>query len=753
MAEIRDESKGRSDNVRFLLGALSVAVYADVAASVFLRGYSAKVLGMPMAATSVGMGLLALVVLLAAYWIWSAGKAGIGESIEGLLPWGPFAALAGVMMLFTTAQAGAIKAPMGAYVWAGALAVVAFVVAWMATGGKPRAARAVVFVIYLATMSAVAGSLSTTPLWERPAAAIMTAETATQPGAAAGTEAPGGPAPVPVVKPPTTTVGADRIGVLAGKGSGMSVEKVVIRGDWRDAAVILPEGFLSTKVRLPEGAKVTFSAAARGDLGESKAVVTLVHGGGQQVLWEKKGGEISRGPWEDVSVPLTVSGEGELVFEVTSSKSDGAVFFANPRLRVARGKRPNVILLVNDTMRADHLGLYGYNKATSAEIDDAAKTGVVFEDCIVQAPWTIPSMGTIFTSLYPTTHGMVAADKGLSPLLDTLGEAFNAAGFFTGCIQTNPNLSPEAGVAQGFNEYRMIPMKRPTEEDKSFYMRAQGVNELVEEWIHAHRDTTFFLYVHYMDTHMPYTPLAEFDTFGPDPESKYNGALAYFSHQFGRLFDRLRADGVLDDTIVVLTSDHGEQFWEHGTARHGNCLHAEELNVPLVFWLPGAGEGLRVGPRVGAIDIAPTLVAIAGAKPFAEAQGVSLAGALSGVSFQRTPLFGELLTYKPVGEFLVSLTAGQYRFIIDNPGSDWMTRFELYDMEKDKGEYVNIARENQGTVAAMKGEVEAYLAAQRALHKKLVPEEFAFPISEDRQRMLRAIGYLSPGADGEGSGK
>jgi|GEM_PF-1426782 len=741
MPDDKIERARERGSLETILAAAAIAALANLWAVILLGGYEARLFGLPLGARTVGWPLVILVAALAARWALRVKRGGLRDQLAGLVPLGPFAALLGLVFFFTTVQSAARPAGTAAYVVGAALGVIAFLLAWMTYGREySKGARAVVFVIYLAGSGGLAGALGQVELWKAPQSRADALQVS---GEGAEAQKVYAPSPTSTV----TSVQGEKSGLLAGGGSGVSVEKFAVGTDWRNAAAVSPEGFLSAKVSFAANARLDFSVAVRGEMPSGTAAVTVVIAGEQHKLWETQTAKLSTSAWGDVSLPLGVTGDAEIVFEVNGPKAQGAVLFANPRIAGEAAMKTNVILLVEDTLRADRLGVGGYQRPTSPQIDALCRRAVVFDECLAQAPWTIPSMGTIFTSLYPTAHGMVSAEKGLSPSLETAAEAFQRGGFFTGAIQTNPNLTPEAGVAQGFDEYLLLPMRKPTAEDRSVYERAGTANALVVSWLARHADAPFFLYVHYMDTHMPYVPPPAFDRFGPDPSSKYDGSLAYFSNELGRLFAVLAAKGVLDNTVVVLTSDHGEQFWEHGAARHGNCLHAEEMHVPLIAWTPGRKGALRVPERVGTIDIAPTLLDVAGAPALASAQGVSLGPALEGQGAHALPQFGELLAYKPVGEFHVSLTRDNWRFIIANPTNDWMIRYELYDLGADKGEYVNVASRNQALVVAMKGEVDAYLARQKDQHARLVPQEFVFPLSQERMRMLRAIGYLNPGAD------
>ncbi len=733
-------SSGPAANARFVVGTLAVVIFANLAAVLISGGFVVGVFGGRFTVDSPGWLLALLVVSLVVYRALSFRNESTGRFFAGILPLGAPLAAVGLVAFFAVMRAPSGPARVNSCIFYCIGVMAAFIVAWVIFGPPfPKAARVIIFAVYLATCAGLGNAACGCGSSGGLSRVGKTPTAAGNPGCSSVGLSTADNTP--------TTVAADRTGLLSGNGTGLAIEKVALGNDWRDAAVISPNGFLSAKILLPENAHLDFSVAAEGHGALGDAVVTLVRGGAQQELWRRSADVLPRDVWQDVSVALGDAGPGEVVFEVNGPAGGASALFANPRIWSTATPRTNVILLVEDALRADRMGIYGYARPTSPEIDLLCRRAVVFEECLAQAPWTIPSMGTILTSLYPTAHGMVAADKGLSPRLDTLAEAFSAGGYFTGAIQANPNLTPESGIAQGFNEYLMLGMKKPTARDPRRYVRAGTVNTRISEWLDRNGSRPFFLYAHYMDTHMPYVPPARFDKFGRDPSGRYSGELAYFSNEFAKLFAHLETKGLLDNTIVVLTADHGEQFWEHGAARHGNCLHGEEIHVPLIAWLPGWQTALRVKRRVRSIDIAPTLLDLAGLPRLSDAEGRSLAAAISGAPLAAAPVFGELLTFKPPGQYLVSLTSDHYRFILSNPSSDWMMRYELYDLDTDKGEYINLAGRRQGLAVAMKREVEAYIAAQKKLHSELIPEEFVFPLSKERRKMLQAIGYLSPGAN------
>jgi arylsulfatase len=303
--------------------------------------------------------------------------------------------------------------------------------------------------------------------------------------------------------------------------------------------------------------------------------------------------------------------------------------------------RPNVLLIVVDTLRADHLGTYGYPLDTSPNIDAFASEALKFNYAISAAPWTSPSIASLFTGFYPTAHGVVQhvhhrrmPDDAISADLVTLAEVFQDAGYATSGITANAWVSDQRGYSQGFDQFETID-----------YARAPDVNQLAYQVLErAQASEPFFLYVHYMDPHPPMRSPRNLTsrfaklhrTLSPDHPvlskmvgsvAAYDAAIFYLDGFIGALFEHLKNGGVYADTVIAFVSDHGFPFQEHGEKSHGFKLHNEDTHVPLILKLPGrTGE---VDQTVSTIDLFPTLVQVAGLEPIEGIQGVSLLDGLA----------------------------------------------------------------------------------------------------------------------------
>ena len=244
-------------------------------------------------------------------------------------------------------------------------------------------------------------------------------------------------------------------------------------------------------------------------------------------------------------------------------------------------ERPSLLLVSIDTLRADHVGVYGAVDARTPVIDRLAAEGTRFTTAIASAPLTLPSHASILTGLYPPHHGV--RYNGISRLLpsfDTLTERLRDAGYATGAVVGSAVLAGKYGLDQGFDHYdddtrsRGDPAERPASE----------VTDGALAWL-EHAERPFFLWVHYYDPHERYAPPAPFaDRFAGRP---YDGEVAYVDAELGRLFDSLAARGELDEALIVVTSDHGESLGEHAELTHSYSLYDAVLAVPLVFRGPG----------------------------------------------------------------------------------------------------------------------------------------------------------------------
>lgn len=334
---------------------------------------------------------------------------------------------------------------------------------------------------------------------------------------------------------------------------------------------------------------------------------------------------------------------------------------AQPSMSNNRPAPPNIVLVLYDTLRQDHVGCYGYTRDTTPTIDRIAKQGVRFENAFSTSSWTLPAVASLFTSLSPTAHGAVnSKSKMRAP--STLAKELQSAGYQTVAFVSNPTVSKELGLADGFDLYDDYSVSLASDLDLFDDQHGkQGitairtsplVNQLATQWLTKTRDPKrpFFLVLIYFDPHADYVPPPPYDTqFDPDYTGTENGSGMYGRH-FDTATDRdkrhleARYDGEirytddhvaavlstvdtlnLNNTMLILTADHGEEFWDHGGMYHGRTLYDELIRVPLVIRWPGQVDAGTVRAELTSLlDIMPTALHAAGIPVPGHCQGKSL---------------------------------------------------------------------------------------------------------------------------------
>ena len=432
---------------------------------------------------------------------------------------------------------------------------------------------------------------------------------------------------------------------------------------------------------------------------------------------------------------------------------------APPARTAADPSRPNIIIISIDTLRADHTGVYGYDRPTTPFLDRFAKECAVFENCQAQSSWTPPSVGSLFTSLYPTQHGSLGKDR--IPLAEenrTLAELLGEAGYFTAAFSASPFIHPDFGFGQGFMLFGFDPSEN-----------AAALNRMVLEWLKDRPPSPFFLYVMFFDPHFPYAPPAPFDRkfqTGPDGrplweerrvtriksllelgasvgretyeflKSQYDAEIAFTDSQLELLIEELKARGLLENSILVITSDHGEEFLEHGGFGHGHTLYQELIRVPLIIRLPGPPrEGTRIKTVVRQIDVLPTVLEEAGIALPEKIEGLSLLPLIhepgAGQDRPAYSVTGHMFREETL---LKSLRRGRYQLIV----SEKPDRIELYDLEHDPEQLDNLALKKPELLSFMLDEL---VALEKEMHPS--PVSGAGPATPDRAReLLRRLGYL-----------
>ncbi len=421
-----------------------------------------------------------------------------------------------------------------------------------------------------------------------------------------------------------------------------------------------------------------------------------------------------------------------------------------------RGPHPIIIVDV-DTLAAKHLGAYGYPRDTSPNIDAFATEAIRFEWAFSQAPNTPPSQTSILTGLYPSSHGMVQDEDRVPREVTTLAEAFSALGFVTAAFVDGGYMAPAFGLDQGFDTYLSF--------------KNQGLEKIGPEasrWVEDHAGENFLLLIHTYDVHWPYQPPEPYRStftaglepptpgFEPDqrletlrknkPErlaardlafarARYDGGIRYVDAWFGDFIARLRELSLLERATIVLLSDHGEEFQEHGSVGHDR-LYATVTHIPLLIRLPGGTGARGVSQVVESIDLMPTLLELAGASSPPELQGQSLLPLLRGesdraqVAISESPFFGRRR----------AIAAGNYRLLL----TERTDRAELYHFRADPGEQINLAGSRPRQAEALRQGLENWrnLIGRWQIPSGATDRRTGSELDAETRSQLKALGYL-----------
>lgn len=408
------------------------------------------------------------------------------------------------------------------------------------------------------------------------------------------------------------------------------------------------------------------------------------------------------------------------------------------RSRPAPSARPNVVLIVLDAVRRDHLPVYGYPRDTAPFLTSLARRSVVFEHAYSTSSWTSPAVASLFTSLFPQRHGVVLGTKQiresgyrLSRLpedVDTLPVALRGAGYPGFGVSGNLNVSSLLAFDRGFDEF-----------DADSDPTGTALNKRVKRWQQEKRlRPPYFLFVQYMDAHAPYEPKGPwFEEFLADgrPAAIRRDHVAAYDSEIRFLDDRLRglfvSLGLEKDTVVIVTADHGEELGEKGEVGHGQSLLPELMNIPLIVYGPGFPPR-RVGEPVSLVDVLPTVRELSGAPANPANEGWSLVPVLRGGRWDRPPrpLFAHLLA---IGTSAISeAVIYRDRKLIRGPGH----YVGLFDIARDPEEAHNLAEAQPDEARRLARMLPPFTTRQSTI------DIDAKSLPRDLVEQLRALGYI-----------
>jgi choline-sulfatase len=394
----------------------------------------------------------------------------------------------------------------------------------------------------------------------------------------------------------------------------------------------------------------------------------------------------------------------------------------------AHNSPPDVYLITIDTLRADHVGCYGYKQIETPALDGLAADGVRFTEAFTHSPITNTSHISILTGLLPSVHGVTDFGIPLSPQHVTAAELLKKQGYqtaaFIGAVILDSNtLAP--GLDRGFDFYDNFPAKTDTKERWGrVERRGMEVVEHAEGWFDKHRTGPHFVWVHMYDPHDPYEPPAPFSEKYKD--HLYDGEIAYADSALAHWIAFLKKAGVYDNAIVIVTGDHGEGLGEHGEETHGLFLYDSTLHIPLIVKMPAAANrGSVIDAEVRTTDILPTILSVTGVALPAELNGESLLPLVDKTSNASRELFGE--TDYPLRWGWAPLRAlrTENAKLIEAP------RPELYDLKTDAKELKNLYATDGAKVQAMQAEMAKWKAKLPAQANSGKPGE-ALPDPKDK---------------------
>lgn len=450
----------------------------------------------------------------------------------------------------------------------------------------------------------------------------------------------------------------------------------------------------------------------------------------------------------------------------------------------------NVIFISLDTLRADHLSTYGYERNTSPNIDNFASKSILFENAISNATWTTPAHISLFTSLYTLSHKIFGSEDVLSDDIITLPESLKPYGYTTAAFTGGAfAMSPKSGLGRGFDSYEQLDYTNvPVEEVKKSSIHYLDESNPVFEWLKNNHDKKFFLFFHTFSVHEPYVAIKNYSTMfdseydgaildseeelldivwdtyqrqyrekirddsgqeemfvsfvreiigstidTSDPRDRqhlmagYDGKIFQTDEFIGFFLKRLEELELFDNTIIVLLSDHGEEFWDHGKTVHGQQLYEETIHVPLIIYNPRARGGARVTQQAQLIDVMPTVLDMLEINPPYGIQGKSLLPAIKGTAEEDFNKYVFSVQY--LGDVGTSVRTNEWKLIFKIDGSH-----ELYNLISDPRERKNLIDERQDVFLELREKLFEW-GKEMDITLESVP-------SEDILEDLMRLGYM-----------
>jgi arylsulfatase A-like enzyme len=561
-----------------------------------------------------------------------------------------------------------------------------------------------------------------------------------------------------------------------------------------DAALLLPSNsYLTYHLVVPNGSalsveKVQVAKSTSNQKMTLKVLLTAHPNLRKELTLRVSSGDSQTINWKipdrsEKQISLTVMAVGE-----NSKSSEGSLELIRPVIHgpkpvvvnqqpsktIARlqsmKSRVNIIVYILDALRADHLGTYGYRKPTSPNIDQLAKEGILFENAFAQAPYTLASVASLFTSRYPT---FINKDEKLAQEHWTLAEVLKASAYRTLALSATPFVSKFYGTTQGFDKYKNIRITPDLNDSaKKVSKELFPILERV-----SRSSEPFFIYIHSVNPHSPYIPPDPyFDAFRNSKErpvstrndnllaiqggkvtisrkserddivAQYDGNILFADFEIGAFAKKMKELGLAKNTIVIITSDHGEEFFDHGGVLHGGQLFDEMIHVPLILWSPVIlSHSMRISTNVELVDIMPTIIDFALIREsytVPEMEGQSLLNLMEG----KVPKNDRIYSYEPdLGA--IAIRDSEWKFIYSPKGigygiarsdtNDW-----LFNLKADSRETQNLATQSIETAGRLRGDVLGWLKAQKEKNPERLAQPLQIGLDETTKEQLKALGYI-----------
>jgi arylsulfatase A-like enzyme len=424
----------------------------------------------------------------------------------------------------------------------------------------------------------------------------------------------------------------------------------------------------------------------------------------------------------------------------------------------------NVILISIDTLRPDRLGCYGHDRDTSPAIDDLAAGGARFTDVTAASPWTLPSHASMLTGMYASRHGVKSHLHRLHDEIPTLATLLAARGFHTMAVVNYQNLTSRFGLDRGFESFSYVSEFSDTRDpNRTIQNRGEEIVDQALAWLEDRDDRPFFLFLHFYDVHTDLTPAPRFrDLFvqpyaGPITGATrqlaalrragttiseadvqhlfdlYDAEIRQLDEQIGRLVRYLGEEGSREETLIILTSDHGEEFQEHGSLLHGRTYYQEVIAIPLLLNGPGVPAGLTVQEPVHLVDVAPTLLRLLGLPAPSNGDGVDLS------------VYWHAPETAPCGRFLFAEAdqnnerPDMHRMLRVGPNKLLYNRFsgemKLYDLSSDAEERNDLSAMHENRLTTLRQRIEAFIESER-------PGPAVAPPTPEEIENLGKLGYV-----------